>query len=127
MQKSYFLPKHVNVQLQRPACQKCNTHMMLARDRRRAARAVCALLPRFTDGWPLNRGTRVDSGGDVRLSNDRDGPARRVAGLNFHDRANQPRDGRSLHRHGCFLAAILITAAASRDFWIGRIKRLHVD
>jgi len=31
MQKSYFLPEHVNVQLQRPACPKCDTHMMLAR------------------------------------------------------------------------------------------------
>ena len=31
MRKSYFLPEHVNVQLQRPACPKCNTHMMLAR------------------------------------------------------------------------------------------------
>jgi hypothetical protein len=31
MQKSYFLPERVNVQLQRPRCPKCNTHMMLAR------------------------------------------------------------------------------------------------
>jgi hypothetical protein len=31
MQKSYFQPEHVNVQLQRPACSKCSTHMTLAR------------------------------------------------------------------------------------------------
>jgi hypothetical protein len=31
MQKSYFLPEHVNVRLQCPACPKCSTHMMLAR------------------------------------------------------------------------------------------------
>jgi ribosomal protein S27AE len=31
MQKSYWLPEHVNVELQRPACPKCSTRMMLAR------------------------------------------------------------------------------------------------
>jgi hypothetical protein len=75
----------------------------------------------------IRSGALVRLGSDARLGNDRDDPARRVAGLNFHDRTDQPSDGRSLHRHGCFLAAMLIIAAASRDFWIGRIKRLHVD
>jgi len=31
MQKSYFLPERVNIQLQRPCCPKCGTRMMLAR------------------------------------------------------------------------------------------------
>jgi hypothetical protein len=67
------------------------------------------------------------SGSDARSGNDRDDPARRTAGLNFHDRTDQPGDGRSLHGHGCVLAAMLMIAAASRDFSIGRIKCLHVD
>ena len=59
------------------------------------------------------------------LGHDRDDPARRVAGLNFHDRMNQPRDERSLHGQGCFFTAMLIITAASRDFWICRLERLH--
>jgi hypothetical protein len=31
MQKSYFLPDHINAQIHRPACPKCRAHMMLAR------------------------------------------------------------------------------------------------
>jgi hypothetical protein len=63
-------------------------------------------------------------GRDVR-GDDRDEPAPRVAGLNFHDGTDQPRDGRSLHGDGRFLAAMLIIAATSRDFCIGRLERLH--
>ena len=88
-------------------------------------RAVCALPPRLTDGWQLNRGHSRRLGSYARLGNDRDDPARRVAGLNFHDRTDQPRDERSLQGQGCFLAAMLIVAAASRDFCVDRLKRLH--
>jgi hypothetical protein len=66
-------------------------------------------------------------GCDARLRNDRDDPARRIAGLNFHDRTDQPRDERSLYGQGCFLAAMLVIAAASRDFWISRLERLHAS
>jgi hypothetical protein len=31
MQKPYFLPEHINVRIQRPACPRCHTRMMLAR------------------------------------------------------------------------------------------------
>jgi hypothetical protein len=31
MQKPYFLPDHINVPIQRPACPRCQTRMMLAR------------------------------------------------------------------------------------------------
>ena len=31
MQKSDFLPDHINAQIHRPACPKCRAHMMLAR------------------------------------------------------------------------------------------------
>jgi hypothetical protein len=31
MQKPYFLPDHINARIQRPACPKCHTSMMLAR------------------------------------------------------------------------------------------------
>ena len=64
------------------------------------------------------------SGRDVR-GDDRNEPAPRVAGLNFHDGTDQPRDGRSLHVDRCFLAAMLIIAATSRDFCVGRLERLH--
>ena len=50
------------------------------------------------------------------IDDDRDKPAPRVAGLNFHDGTDHPGDGRSLHGHRCLLAAMLIIAAASRDF-----------
>src|ERR1700736_3441080 len=66
---------------------------------------------------------RDRSGGDTRLGNDGDDPARRVAGLGFHDRTDQSRDERSLNRQGCLLATMLVVAAASRDFWIGRLER----
>jgi hypothetical protein len=57
----------------------------------------------------------------------RDDPPRGIAGrLNFHDRTDQPGDERSPHRQGCFLAAMLVIAAASRHFWISRLERLHV-
>ncbi len=61
------------------------------------------------------------------LGNDRDDPACQVAGLNFHDRMDQPGDKASLNRQGCLLVAMLVIAAASRDFWIGRLERLHID
>jgi hypothetical protein len=48
------------------------------------------------------------------LGDDCDEPAPRVAGFNFHDRADQTGDGRSLYGNCCFLAAMLIIAAASR-------------
>jgi hypothetical protein len=64
---------------------------------------------------------------DAWLRNDRDDPARRVAELNFLDRMHQPRDERSLYRHGCLLAAMLVIAAASRDFWIRRLESLHIN
>jgi hypothetical protein len=64
---------------------------------------------------------------DARLGNDRDDPARRVAGPIFHDRMDQPRDERALYRHDCLLAAMLVIAAASRDFWIRRLESLHID
>jgi len=83
------------------------------------------LLPSFTSGWPLVKRDR--SGGDTRLGNDGDDPARRFTGLGFHDRMDQPRDKRSLNRQGCLLATMLVVAAASRDFWIGRLERLHID
>jgi hypothetical protein len=66
-------------------------------------------------------------GGDTRLGNDRDDPTPRVAEPNFHDRTDQSRDEPSLNRQGCFLAAMLVKAAASRDFWISRLERLHLD
>jgi DNA polymerase III alpha subunit (gram-positive type) len=31
MQKSYFLPDHIDAQTHRPACPKCHANMMLAR------------------------------------------------------------------------------------------------
>jgi RNase P subunit RPR2 len=31
MRGSHFLPHEVNVQIQRPVCPKCHTHMMLTR------------------------------------------------------------------------------------------------
>jgi hypothetical protein len=40
---------------------------------------------------------------------------------------DQPRDERSLNRQGCLLPTMLVVAAASRDFWIGRLERLNVD
>jgi hypothetical protein len=40
---------------------------------------------------------------------------------------DQPRDERSLYRHGCLLAAMLVIAAASRDFLIRRLESLHID
>jgi hypothetical protein len=40
---------------------------------------------------------------------------------------DQPRDERSLNRHGCLLTAMLVIAAASRDFWIRRLESLHID
>jgi hypothetical protein len=64
---------------------------------------------------------------DARLGNDRDDPARRVAELNFPDRMDQPRDERSLYHHGCLLTAMLVIAAASRDFWIRRLESLHIN
>ena len=65
-------------------------------------------------------------GGDSRLGNDRNDPARRVAGLNFHDRMNQPRDERSLYGQVCLFAAMLVIAEAYRDFWISRFESWHV-
>jgi hypothetical protein len=40
---------------------------------------------------------------------------------------DQPRDERSLYRNGCLLAAMLVIAAASRDFWIRRLESSHID
>jgi hypothetical protein len=40
---------------------------------------------------------------------------------------DQPRDEASLNRQGCRLAAMLVIAAASRDFRIGRLECLHID
>jgi hypothetical protein len=77
--------------------------------RRLEKRTVCALPPRLI-AYSLRLGR------DVRLGDDRDEPAPRVAGLNFHDGTDQSCDERSLHGHGCFLAAMLMIAAASRDF-----------
>jgi hypothetical protein len=45
--------------------------------------------------------------------------------LNFHDRTDQPRDQRSLHRQGCSLEAMLIIPAAPRHLSISRLERLH--
>jgi hypothetical protein len=64
---------------------------------------------------------------DARLCNDRDDPARRVARPNFHHRTDKRRDERSLYRHGRLLAAMLVIATASRNFWIRRLESLHVD
>jgi hypothetical protein len=56
-----------------------------------------------------------------------DDPPRGMAGgLDLHDRTDQPGDERSPHRQGCFLAAMLVMAAASRHLWISRLERLHV-
>jgi len=38
---------------------------------------------------------------------------------------DEPRDERPFYGQRCFLAAMLIIAAASRDFWISRLERLH--
>jgi hypothetical protein len=65
------------------------------------------------------------SGRDLRLSKERHDPARGVAGFNFPDRMDKPRDERPFYGQRRFLAAILIVAAASRDFWVGRLERLH--
>jgi hypothetical protein len=54
-------------------------------------------------------------GRDVRLGDDRNDPAPGVAWLNFHDGTDHPSDGQPLHGHGCFLAAMLMIAAAPRD------------
>jgi hypothetical protein len=72
-----------------------------------------------------NQVKRGRLGGDARLVRDRDDPARRVAELNLHDRMDQPRDERSIYRHGCLLTTMLAMAAAPRDFWISRLERLH--
>jgi hypothetical protein len=65
------------------------------------------------------------SGRDLRLSKELHDPARGVAGFNFHDRMDKPRDKRPFYGQRCFFAAMLIIAAASSDFWICRLKRLH--
>lgn len=65
------------------------------------------------------------SGRDARLGEERDDPSRRAAGLNLHDRTNKRRNGRSLYGQCCLLTAMLIIAAAPRDFWISRLERLH--
>ena len=71
----------------------------------------------------LRRSSRL--GCDPRLSKELHDPARRVAGFNFHDRMDEPSDERPFYGQRCFLAAMLIIAAASRDFWISRLERLH--
>jgi hypothetical protein len=38
---------------------------------------------------------------------------------------NESRDETPFYGQRCFLAAMLIIAAASRDFWISRLERLH--
>jgi hypothetical protein len=38
---------------------------------------------------------------------------------------DEPRDERPFYDQRCFLSAMLIIAAASRDFWISRLERLH--
>ena len=78
--------------------------------------------PKGEDGRDLRE---LRSGSDTRLVHNGDDPARRVAGLGFHDRMNQTRDQRTLYRQGCLLATMLVIAASSRDFWIGRLERLH--
>jgi hypothetical protein len=107
--------------LRKPA--RCRWEIGAAR--RLEKRDVCALPPRLIDGWQLNRGYSRRLGSDARSGNDRDDPARSVAGLNFHDGADQSSDERSLNGQGCFQAAMLIIAAASRDFCICRLERLH--
>ena len=81
------------------------------------------------DHYTPANGQRIDrSGSDARrLGKNRDDPARRVAGLNFHDRTHQPRDERPLYRQGCFLAAMLVIATAPRQFWISRFERHHAS
>jgi hypothetical protein len=64
-------------------------------------------------------------GRDAGLIDDRDEPALRVARLNFHDGPDQSSDERSPYGQGCFSAAMLRKAAASRDFCIDRFERLH--
>jgi hypothetical protein len=66
-------------------------------------------------------------GSYTRLGNDRDDPAPGVAGPDFHDRMDRPCDEPPLNRQGCFLTAMLVVAAASRDFWISRLECLHTD
>jgi hypothetical protein len=62
----------------------------------------------------------------ARPGNDRDDPAPRVAGLNFHYRMNKPRDERSLYGQGCLFAAMLVIAAAYRNLWISRFEGWHI-
>jgi hypothetical protein len=65
------------------------------------------------------------SGRDAGLRNDRDDPTRRGAGPIFPHRADKPRDRRALYRQGRLFVPILGVAAASRQFWISRLERLH--
>jgi hypothetical protein len=46
------------------------------------------------------------SGRDLRLSKERHDPARGVAGFNFHDRMDKPRDERPFYGQRCLLAAM---------------------
>jgi hypothetical protein len=83
-----------------------------------------AVAPREMVPAPGRRWRRL--GCDPRLSEQRQDPARRVAGFNFHDRMDKPRDERSFYGQRCLLPAMLIIAAASRDFRISRLERLHL-
>ena len=64
-------------------------------------------------------------GCDPRPSKERHDPARRVARFYFHDRMDKPGNERPFYGQRCFLATMLIIAAASRDLWISRLERLH--
>lgn len=68
-----------------------------------------------------SEGRRSRSGSSARLGNDRDDPA-----LNLHNRMNQPHDERPLYGQGRLFAAMLVIAAAYRNFWISRFEGWHV-
>jgi hypothetical protein len=65
------------------------------------------------------------SGRDAALFGDRDNPARRRAGRIFPHRTDQSRDRQALYGQGRLFVSILGVAAASRQFWIGRLEHLH--
>jgi hypothetical protein len=77
--------------------------------------------------WLATKCLRGSLRGHTRLGEDRDDPTSRVAGPDFHDRTDQSRDEPSLNRQGRFLTAMLVKAAAPRDFWISRLERSHID
>src|ERR1700676_3551895 len=70
---------------------------------------------------------RVSLGRDALLRHDRDDPAHWVARLNFHNRADQPRDRQSIQYHCCLFASVLRAAAAPGLHWVSDFDSLHAS